>query len=43
MNCVTMVPKDLTVERDKDRRTSRGLTACLRGEKDEYNYKAEGK
>lgn len=36
MNCATIVPEqehNRTFE--KDRRTSRGLTSCLRGERDE--------
>lgn len=41
MNCVTLVPKEQFMERsDKDRRTSRGLASCLRGESEEY-YEAE--
>lgn len=45
MNCATLVPKEQYMDRsatvEKDRRTSRGLASCLRGESEEY-YEAEG-
>lgn len=42
MNCATLVPREQYLDRsDKDRRTSRGLASCLRGESEEY-YEAEG-
>lgn len=45
MNCTTIMPDDnYGVEKEKDRRTSRGITACLRGETDDYyDYEADGK
>lgn len=47
MNCATMVPDDRFIyekDRTTDRRTSRGLASCLRGESEEYyDYEAEGK
>lgn len=47
MNCATMVPDDRFIyekDRSTDRRTSRGLASCLRGESEEYyDYEAEGK
>lgn len=46
MNCATMVPDDRFIyekDRSTDRRTSRGLASCLRGESEEYyDYEAEG-
>lgn len=47
MNCATMVSDDRFIyekDRSTDRRTSRGLASCLRGESEEYyDYEAEGK
>lgn len=44
MNCVTVVPKELHImeRNDNNRRTSRGLASCLRGESEEY-FEAAGK
>lgn len=47
MNCATITPDERYAydkERSHDRRTSRGLTSCLRGESEEYyDFEAEGK
>lgn len=47
MNCATITPDERYAydkERSHDRRTSRGLASCLRGESEEYyDYEAEGK
>lgn len=47
MNCATMAPDERYAydkDRSHDRRTSRGLASCLRGESEEYyDYEAEGK
>lgn len=47
MNCATITPDErysYDKERSHDRRTSRGLASCLRGESEEYyDYEAEGK
>lgn len=43
MNCATLVPREHYMDRsDRDRRTSRGLASCLRGESEEY-YEAESR
>lgn len=44
MNCTTIMPDDHPgIEKERDRRTSRGITACLRGEtEDYYDYEADG-
>lgn len=47
MNCATITPDERYAydrERSHDRRTSRGLASCLRGESEEYyDFEAEGK
>lgn len=47
MNCATITPDERYAydkERSHDRRTSRGLTSCLRGESEEYyDFEADGK
>lgn len=51
MNCATITPderyaydRERSHDRSHDRRTSRGLTSCLRGESEEYyDFEAEGK
>lgn len=44
MNCATLIPEEQQLQlrsMERERRTSRGLTSCLRGESEEY-YEAEG-
>lgn len=47
MNCATITPDERYAydrERSHDRRTSRGIASCLRGESEEYyDFEAEGK
>lgn len=51
MNCATITPderyaydRERSHDRSHDRRTSRGLASCLRGESEEYyDFEAEGK